>query len=127
MLDGSAAEFERDVPFSVWVDALDAYVASQRSPDAAACRDELARAAHVLPALGAATTRSPTSASARTARSRTLLELLSDDQALVLVLDDLHWSDGASVELIAALVRRWARALGAAGARASARRRRRSG
>ncbi len=38
----------------------------------------------------------------------TLLTLLSDRQALVLVLDDLHWSDGASIELIAALVRRWA-------------------
>ena len=29
VLAGSAAEFERDMPFSVWVDALDAYVASQ--------------------------------------------------------------------------------------------------
>ena len=29
MLAGSAAEFERDLPFGVWVDALDAYVASQ--------------------------------------------------------------------------------------------------
>src|SRR3954451_269282 len=29
VLSGAAAEFERDLPFSVWVDALDAYVASQ--------------------------------------------------------------------------------------------------
>ena len=29
VLAGAAAEFERDVPFGVWVDALDAYVASQ--------------------------------------------------------------------------------------------------
>ena len=29
VLAGSATEFERDLPFSVWVDALDAYVASQ--------------------------------------------------------------------------------------------------
>jgi predicted ATPase len=28
VLAGSAAEFERDLPFGVWVDALDAYVAS---------------------------------------------------------------------------------------------------
>ena len=28
VLAGSATEFERDLPFSVWVDALDAYVAS---------------------------------------------------------------------------------------------------
>ena len=29
VLEGSAAEFERDLPFSVWADALDAYVASR--------------------------------------------------------------------------------------------------
>jgi hypothetical protein len=29
VLAGSAAEFERDLPFGVWVDALDACVASQ--------------------------------------------------------------------------------------------------
>src|SRR5919109_1125274 len=29
VLSGTAAEFERDLPFSVFVDALDAYVASQ--------------------------------------------------------------------------------------------------
>ena len=29
VLAGAAAEFEREMPFSVWVDALDAYVASQ--------------------------------------------------------------------------------------------------
>src|SRR4051812_6954335 len=29
VLGGAAAEFERDLPFSVWVDALDAYVSSQ--------------------------------------------------------------------------------------------------
>src|SRR4051794_30758581 len=28
-LAGTATEFERDMPFSVWVDALDAYVSSQ--------------------------------------------------------------------------------------------------
>src|ERR671933_350625 len=37
---------------------------------------------------------------------RRLMELIAGEQPLVLVLDDLHWSDGASVELIAALVRR---------------------
>ena len=37
---------------------------------------------------------------------RRLLALVADERPLVLVLDDLHWSDGASLELIAALVRR---------------------
>ena len=31
---------------------------------------------------------------------------MADERPLVLVLDDLHWSDGASLELIAALARR---------------------
>ncbi len=98
VLDGSAAEFERDVPFSVWVDALDAYLASQGLRDEAAWQTVLA---------------GDTLADERFRAHRaitTLLELLSDDQALVLILDDLHWSDSASVELVAALVRRWTRA-----------------
>ena len=37
---------------------------------------------------------------------RRLLELLAADRPLVLVLDDLHWSDGASIELLGALLRR---------------------
>ena len=37
---------------------------------------------------------------------RSLLELLAARKPLVVVLDDLHWADGASIELIAALLRR---------------------
>ena len=37
---------------------------------------------------------------------RGLLELLAREQPLVVVLDDLHWSDDASIELLAALLRR---------------------
>ena len=41
VLTGSATEFERDQPFSVWVDALDAYVASQELGLADAWETEL--------------------------------------------------------------------------------------
>ena len=41
VLAGSAAEFEREMPFSVWVDALDAYVASQDLTRHAALDDGL--------------------------------------------------------------------------------------
>ncbi len=41
---------------------------------------------------------------------RTLLALLAADRPLVLVLDDLHWGDAASIELIGALLRRGPRA-----------------
>ncbi len=111
VLAGSAAEFERDVPFGVWADALDAYVAAQE-PDAqdgwgAELLDELAG---VLPSLRK-TGREPDSALAderyRAHRAvRTLLERLADPNPLVLVLDDLHWADTASIELLAALLRR---------------------
>ena len=37
---------------------------------------------------------------------RELLELLAVTRPLVLVLDDVHWADPASVELLAALVHR---------------------
>ena len=36
VLSGSAAEFERDLPYGVWVEALDAYVASQEFASRAA-------------------------------------------------------------------------------------------
>jgi DNA-binding NarL/FixJ family response regulator len=104
VLAGSAAEFERSVPFSVWADALDAYVAAQglELPDA----DDLAE---ILPSLR----RPGASASAvaderyRAHRAmRGLLDVLAGDRALVLALDDLHWSDPASIDLVAALLRR---------------------
>src|SRR5262249_37868341 len=37
---------------------------------------------------------------------RRLLELLAADRPLVIVLDDLHWADEASIELVGALLRR---------------------
>jgi DNA-binding CsgD family transcriptional regulator/tetratricopeptide (TPR) repeat protein len=111
VLSGSATEFERDMPFGVWVDALDAYVASQ-DPGThedwdAELLDELAG---VLPSLRSSG-RAPDSALAderyRAHRAaRRLLELLAGSAPVVVVLDDLHWSDGASIELIGALLRR---------------------
>ena len=39
-------------------------------------------------------------------RFAALLELLAAEKPLVLILDDLHWADAASIELIGALLRR---------------------
>jgi predicted ATPase len=104
VLCGAAAEFERSMPFSVWADALGAYVAAQELelPDA----DDLAE---ILPAL-----RRPGAAGSAVADDRYrahramrgLLALLATDRPLVLALDDLHWSDQASIDLVAALLRR---------------------
>jgi DNA-binding CsgD family transcriptional regulator/tetratricopeptide (TPR) repeat protein len=107
VLAGAAAEFERDMPFSVWVDALDPYVQSLEAHEA--WDDDLtAELGRVLPSL-----RVDGDAGAiaderyRTHRAmRRLLALIADPQPLVLVLDDLHWSDPASVELLGSLARR---------------------
>ena len=74
VLSGAAAEFERELPFSVWVDALDAYVASQELAEHEAGTPTLAsELGQVLPVAADAPDggrrRSPTSATAPTARS----------------------------------------------------------
>ncbi len=111
MLAGSAAEFERDLPFGVWVDALDAYVASQ---DLVTREDLDAQLLHdlagVLPSLkrnGTGPAGGLVDERHRAHRAvRGLLDLIATAKPLVLVLDDLHWSDSASVEVLAALLRR---------------------
>src|SRR4051794_38666702 len=105
VLAGSAAEFERDLPFGVWVDALDAYAASQ---DLDVEPQLLGDVAGVLPSLG----RDGAAAALADERHRAhravraLLDLIAGAKPLVVVLDDLHWSDGASIDLLTALLRR---------------------
>ena len=113
VLAGAAAEFERDVPFGVWADALDAYVTAQDLPRRAGWDAALTRElAEVLPSLhdgGGAGGAGPADERYRTHRAvRVLLAAITADRPLVLVLDDLHWSDGASIELIASVIRRGA-------------------
>jgi DNA-binding CsgD family transcriptional regulator len=106
VLSGSAAEFERDLPFSVWADALDAYVASQALAIEPAWGAELAE---ILPSLQHSGADRGTLADERYRvhrAARRLLALLAGPRPLVLVLDDLHWSDDASIELLSALLRR---------------------
>jgi signal transduction histidine kinase/tetratricopeptide (TPR) repeat protein len=111
VLTGAAAEFERGLPFGVWADALDAYVASQALDLRAEWPpDVVFELAEVLPSLRSSSLGRRESVADERYRShravRRLLELLAADRPLVLVLDDLHWSDGASIELISALLRR---------------------
>ena len=104
VLAGSAAEFERSVPFSVWADALDAYVAAQQLDLADA--DDLAEILPMLRRRGA-TASSVADERYRAHRAmRGLLDVLAGERPLVLAFDDLHWSDPASIDLVAALLRR---------------------
>jgi predicted ATPase len=109
VLTAAATEFERDVPFAVWVEALDAYVAS-RDPGGAESWDSglAGELSAVLPssarAAGAATLPDERYRTHRAVRR--LLELIAAGKPLVVVLDDLHWIDAASNEVLVSLLHR---------------------
>jgi DNA-binding NarL/FixJ family response regulator/tetratricopeptide (TPR) repeat protein len=111
VLGGRASELERDLPFWVFVDALDEYVQGLDPRRLEGLDDDVrAELCHVLPSLPVPAG-SPAVALSderyRTHRAvRALLELLAATKPLVLVLDDLHWADSGSVELVGALLRR---------------------
>jgi ATP/maltotriose-dependent transcriptional regulator MalT len=110
VLTGAASELEHDLPFGVFVDAVDEYVESLEPRRLerleADVRTELAR---VFPSL--ATLRGNGAEGLQDERYRShravrmLLETLAT-HPLLLVLDDFHWADPASVELVGALLRR---------------------
>jgi ATP/maltotriose-dependent transcriptional regulator MalT len=111
VLRGSATELERDLPFWVFVDALDEYMRSLAPQRFGALDDETRAAlADVLPSLTRLA--APRRAVLQQDRYRVhaalreLLERLTATKPLVLLLDDLHWADSASVELFGALLRR---------------------
>ena len=110
-LRGSAAEFERELPFGLLVDAFDEYLESldPREFNRLSAED-LGELAGVFPALSLLNPGSdqPTTAAERfhTHRAvRELIERLATRQPLVLMLDDLHWADAASLELTSYLLR----------------------
>ena len=111
VLSGSASELERELPFSVFVHALDEYVGSL-DPNLLSTLDGDVEAelAHVLPSLSALAAGRAVALQHERYRShravRALLEHLAQTKPLVLVLDDFHWADPASVELLGALLRR---------------------
>ena len=108
---GGATELERDFPFGLLVDALDRHLASlgRRALDRLAA-DELWELASVFPALRWSRTTSPAKSPAERFRAhyavRELIERLAARRPLLLVFDDIQWSDDASLELIAHLLRR---------------------
>jgi len=111
VLAGSASELERELPFAVFVDALDEYL---RGLDPSRLQhldeDVLTELAHVFPSLSRLATAHVVALQHERYRAhravRALFELLARTRPLVLVLDDFHWADSASIELLGALLRR---------------------
>lgn len=106
---GRASEHERDVPFSLLIDALDAHVALLNPARVAAAGPELAL---VLPAAAADATAGAPAALQPVERFRlhralaALLDQLGRERPYALILDDVHWADDASVEALLHLLRR---------------------
>jgi DNA-binding NarL/FixJ family response regulator len=107
-LGARASEFESDLPYALWTEALDPHLADlgERRLSRLGLADPPALAA-VLPALESVTTEPAPGDRHRIHRAlRDLLERLAAASSLVLWIDDVHWADPASLEALAALVSR---------------------
>src|SRR5262245_2665833 len=110
VLSGSASELERDLPFSPFVDALDEYIQSLEPRRLELLGEDVrAELAHVLPSMprdGQASAPVQHERYRAHRAVRVLLERLAATRPVLLVLDDLHWADASSVELMGALLHR---------------------
>ncbi len=112
VLVGRAAEHEVDVPFGLVVDALDDRVSHLEPADLESLgTDRAAELAAILPSAARAgvVEAPPAGAAERFHYHRTLralLELISRQQPVALLLDDLHWADEGSLEWVLHLLRR---------------------
>jgi len=107
VLEARCSEFERDVPFGLFVAALDPYL--ERTGDVSSLDAEhRAWLATILPSVE----RHAVAVAAGPERHRlhrafgALLEHIAARRGLVLAFDDVHWADPASAALLASLVRR---------------------
>lgn len=107
----SSAEFEREAPFGVFVDALDDYLGSlNRRRFEQLTTGDVTELAGVFPSLAELFENGgPALPDERYRAHRAvgaLLELLAQRGPLVLILDDLQWAGDASIELLTHLLRR---------------------
>src|ERR1700761_361472 len=113
VLIGRAAEFEQDVPFGAIIDALNDHLGALDSAVLRALQPEaLQELAHVFPSLSgfADETLAPRGQADRYRfhyAVRAVLERLAARRPVVIALDDVHWADPASCEVIAHLLRRF--------------------
>jgi DNA-binding NarL/FixJ family response regulator len=108
VLGARASEYESDLPYALWTEALDGHLADlgERRVSQLGLTDPTALAA-LLPALGGIEAKAAPGDRHRTHRAlRDLLERLTAVRPLVLWMDDVHWADPASLDALAALVTR---------------------
>ena len=120
VLEGRAAEFERDIPFGLVVDALNDYLGAVGPAFLRALGDPaVGELAWIFPSLsrfgsGAVAPRAGAERHRAHYAMRAALERVAAEQPVVVLLDDVHWADPASVELLGHLLRRFNGALLAA-------------
>jgi ATP/maltotriose-dependent transcriptional regulator MalT len=105
---GRGTELEHETPFAPLIEALDAEIAALEPASLADLREELPDLLGVFPALGRHAAMPAGSASERFRHHRairSLLERFAADAPLLLIVDDVHWADPASIEAIAHLTR----------------------
>jgi predicted ATPase len=105
---GRGTELEREAPFAPLIEALDAEVASFAPERLERLHERLPDLLGVLPALGPHVSLPAGSAGERFRHHRAiraLLEELAADAPLLLIVDDVHWADPASIEAIIHLLR----------------------
>jgi DNA-binding CsgD family transcriptional regulator len=105
---GRGAELESELPFAIWVDALDDHVAGlgERRLEQL-IGERVGELARVLPSAAPAGAGGLQDERFHAYRAvRALLQRMAMGQPVVLILDDVHWADDASLELIAHLLRR---------------------
>lgn len=110
VFEGRGTELERALPYAVVIDALDEPASSLRRSELRDLgRDNIAELGRLLPALSTWATPLRTTLQIERHRChravRSLLHRLVARRPVLLVLDDIHWADHASIEVIAHLLR----------------------
>jgi hypothetical protein len=104
VMTGRASELERDLPFALIADALDDQLTREDMRRLERADEEhLAQLAAILPSVrSTGVDPGPSTERHRVARAvRTLLELMAVERPLTLLLDDVHWADPASADVLA--------------------------
>jgi DNA-binding CsgD family transcriptional regulator len=109
VLEARAAEFEADLPYALLTEALEPHLtaAGERRLARLGLADPGALSAALPPLAAVAPAEAAAADRHRVHRAlRDLLARLAAPRPVVLCLDDLHWADAASLDALAALVRR---------------------
>lgn len=111
VLSGGASEYEAAIPYGVFVDALDDYLQTI-DPELLDGLDDdihlaLAEMLPSYPVVRASSTPRPPDPRYQAHRAmRALLQRLATSKPHIVVLDDLHWADAATIATVGALLRR---------------------